>query len=162
MTSGRSNPPGIITPDQTLYQTQTAIKSIAPTIKNAEEAKTFLFSKNWTLPGEKNTLEILARTLFSVVAGEHGKINSKLANPILAVAYLITDTLEEGIKLDIANSVTKHLLDSIIPITSDIQSRLENHLQVVNDATKAHTEITEKIQQAQEQLEVTTEKSILT
>lgn len=149
---------GIMNPDQTLDQTHVTMRNMVTLIKNPDEAKRFLFSKNWILPGEEISLELLARTLFSVVAGEQGKVNVSVANPILAVAYLITSKIEEGLKLNIANSITKHLLDSIIPITTDIQTRLENHLQAVNESNKSHMELAEKLQDAQEKLEVTTEK----
>jgi len=129
------------------------MNAISPSIKNAEDAKTFLIGKGWMLPGENTSLDILARTLFSSIV-EH-KITAHPANPILAVAYLITEKLEEGIKQHTANIITKHLLDSLVPITAEIQTKLENHLQAITDNIKAHTDITEKLQRTQEKLEET-------
>ena len=139
--------------DQPLEQIHATMNAISPSIKNAEDAKAFLIGKGWLLPGENTSLDTLARTLFSTVV-EH-KLATQPANPILAVAYLITEQLEEGIKQHTANIITKHLLDSLVPITAEIQTKLEQHLQAVTENIKAHTVLTEKLQQTQEKLEET-------
>ena len=46
----------------------------------------------------------MARTLFAVVA-DNGKLPTKAANPILAVAYLITEKLETDKRLNISDPV---------------------------------------------------------
>lgn len=130
---------------------------ISPSIKNAEDAKAFLIGRGWLLPGENTSLDTLARILFSTVV-EH-KLATQPANPILAVAYLITEQLEEGIKQHTANIITKHLLDSLVPITAEIQTKLEQHLQAVTNNIKAHTVLMEKLQQTQEKLEETAQQT---
>jgi hypothetical protein len=140
-----------------LEQIHASMKTTNPVIKNANKARIHLYNKGWALPGEDISLEIIARTLFSVVAAA-GKISADTVNPILAAAYIITEEIEDNIKENIAESITKHLLESLLPITTNLQSKIESHLQAVNDTTKVHTEITEKLQHTQERLEVTSEK----
>ena len=132
------------------------MQAIAPAIKSASDAKAHLYKKGWAFPGEEITLEILARTLFAVIADN--KITSALANPILSIAYLITEKLEENTTLNITTTITKHILDAFIPITTDIQTRLEDHLQAVNNSNKIQTELADKLSSAQEKLNETTEK----
>ena len=157
MSQGRKNVSGPIHPSHSLDQIHDTMKSITPVIKNATEAKSYLCTKGWALGGEVISQEILARTLFAVVA-DNGKMPAQTANPILAVAYLITENIESGLKLNITNTITKHLLDSIIPITTDIQTRLEKHIQAVTEITKTHADISDKLQQTQEMLDETSEK----
>ena len=157
MSLGRKNGSNPLPPNRTLDQVHTTMKSLNPAIKSASEARVFLSTKGWELAGEVTSHEILARTLFAVVA-ENGKLPAQVANTILAVAYLITENIENGLKLNLSNIITKHLLDSIIPITTDIQTRLDNHLQAVSQLTKSHSEMSDKLQHTQEQLNETSEK----
>ena len=157
MSQNRRSGASPITPNMTLDQTQTAMRSLVTVIKDANEAKTHLMDKNWLLPGESPTLETLARTLFAVIA-DNSKLPSKAANPILAVAYLITERLETDKRLDITKSITKHLLDAFVPIAADFETKLQNHLNVITESTKAHAEISDQIQITQDKLEETSEK----
>ena len=150
---GKRTPLGI-TRDQTLEQVHEAMRTIVKPVKNATEAKSYLTSKNWLLPGEAVTLEVLARTLFSAVI-EH-KLPQAAENTLAAVAYLITEQLEEGIAQTIGNALTKRLLDSLIPVTAGIQSNLE---QAVTDNATTFTEITERLQSTQEKLEETIQRA---
>ena len=143
MSSGRWSTPRTAT--QTLDQIHSNMRTQIPGIQNASDAKSSLYAKGWALPGEEITLETLARTLFSVVA-DNGKLTPTIANPILSVAYLITERIEDGIKINIAESITKHLLDALIPITADLETKLDTHLKAITKATLTHTEISEKIQ----------------
>ena len=51
-----------------------------------------------------------------------------------------------------------NFLDTFIPITTDIQTRLEDHLQAVNDSNKSHADLANKLSSAQEKLDKTSEK----
>ena len=132
------------------------MQALTPSIKSASDAKQHLYKKGWAFPGEEITLETLTRTLFTAVADN--KITPALANPILAVAYLITEKVEECTTLNITSSITKHLLNAFIPITTDIQTRLEDHLQAVNDSNKLHADLANKLSSTQEKLDETSEK----
>ena len=145
-----------ITRDQSLDQVHETMRTLVKSVKGAADAKSYLTSKNWLLPGENVSLEILARTLFSGII-EH-KLSAQAANTFIAVAYLITEQLEEGVTQSISSSLTKHLLDSLIPITAGIQTNLENHVRDITENAKTYTEITEKLQSTQEKLEETAQR----
>src|ERR1700743_734450 len=156
MSCSLRTPSGTITPNQTLEQTHAAMQALTPSIKSSSDAKQHLYKRGWAFPGEEITLETLARTLFAAVADN--KTTPALANPILAVAYLITKKVEECTTLNITPSITKHLLDAFIPITTDIQTRLEDHLQAVNNSNKLHADLANKLSSTQEKLDETTKK----
>ena len=141
---------------QSLEQIHENMRTVVPTIKNATEARSHLTAKNWLYPGEAISLEILARTLFSVIA--ESKLQPPQANVLAAVAYLITDQIEEGIAHTIGNALTKRLLDSLIPVTANIQNNLEQHIQSITDSAKTYADITEKLQSTQEKLEETAQR----
>ena len=61
-------------------------------------------------------------------------------------------------ELKLTNTVTKHLLDSLIPITTNIQIKLEKHLEAVLESNKTHEALNEKLQPMQEKLKVTSQK----
>ena len=145
-----------ITPNHTLEQTHVAMQAIAPAIKSASDAKAHLYKKGWAFLGKEITHETLARTLFAVITDN--KITPALANPILSVAYLITKKLKESATLNITTAITKHILDAFILITTDIQTRLEDHLQAINNSNKIQTKLADKLSSAQEKLNETTEK----
>ena len=147
---------GTITPNQTLEQMHAAMQALVPSIKSSADAKQHLYKKGWAFPGEDITLETLTRTLFTAVADN--KTPPALANPILAIAYLITEKVEECTTLNITSTITKHLLDAFIPITTDIQTRLEDHLQAVNKSNKSHADLANKLSSAQEKLNETSKK----
>ena len=145
-----------ITRDQPLSQVHETMRTLMKPVKNATDAKSYLTSKNWLLPEETISLKVLARTLFSGVI-EH-KLSTQAANTFTAVAFLITEQLEEGIAQNIGNALTKHLLDSLVPITAGIQTNIENHIRNITDNAKTYTEITEKLQSTQEKLEETAQR----
>ena len=157
MSQGLRRPSGPITLNQPIKQVHTAMRAMTPAIKNATDVKSHLFTNSWALPGEEITLETLARTLFSVVAN-NPKITPTLANPILAVAYLITEKVEECAVLNITSSIIKHLLNTFIPISTDIQTRLENYIQAITESKKSHNALAEKLLNTQEKLDETSEK----
>ena len=101
---------GTITPNHTLEQTHAAMQAIAPAIKTATDAKAHLYKKGWAFLGKEITLKILTRTLFAVIADN--KITSALANPILSVAYLITEKLEENATLNITTTISTFSMHS--------------------------------------------------
>ena len=147
-----------ITPNQTLEQTHAAMQALVPSIKSSADAKQHLYKKGWALPGKDITLETLARTLFAAVADNKPPPPPALANSILSITYLITEKVEECTTLNITSTITKHLLDAFIPITTDIQNRLEDHLQAVNESNKSHADLANKLSSAQEKLDETSEK----
>ena len=131
------------------------MRGIPTVVKNAEDTRTYMFMKGWSLVGETITLE----TLFSMVVNPNFKFNNKdVINPLLAVAYLITEELEDNIRLNVVDTITKHLLDALTSITSSIQDKLKSHLLAVNNSTKSHHELNEKLQQTQEKLDKTAQK----
>lgn len=158
MNLGRRNAPGLITPNLPIDQVHAAMRSITPAIKNASEAKSYLTTKAWALPGEEISLHTLARILFATLT-ENSKIPLQAANPIVAVAYLITEEIESGIKLDISDAISKHLLDSLLPIAADFEAKLDQHTQSVNEAIKSYTEMTERIQLTQDKLDNAAKKA---
>ena len=99
----------------------------------------------------------LARALFAVIL-ESGKLLPATVNPLLSVAYLITEKVENGFKADIAESVAKHLVDSLLPIAANFETKLESHLLAITQSTISHNEITEKISSIQDKLEETNDK----
>jgi len=145
-----------VTRDQSLDQVHETMRTLVKSVKNAAEAKSYLASKNWILPGEAISLEVLARTLFSAVI--ENKLPAQATSTCLAVAYLITEQLEEGIAQSISGPLTRRLLDSLVPITAGIQTNLEHHIQAVANNAKTYTEITEKLQSTQEKLEETAQR----
>ena len=157
MSQGCQNSSGTITPSLTLDQTHTAMRAIALSIKNASDARSHLYTKGWTMPGEEITLESLAKTLFAAVA-HNPKITPSLANPILAIAYLINERIEDGVSLNITSSITKCLLDAIIPITTDIQTRLDEHLEAVSNINESQSDLTSKLLVTQEKISETNDK----
>jgi hypothetical protein len=153
----KRNASGVITPSTPLDQVHASMRAIPSAIKNLEDSKAFLYGKGWALPGETLSLEILARTLFSTVA-DSPKLPTPAANTILSVAYLITEKIDDGIRTDLSANITKHLLDSLLPITTSIQTKLEEHLKAVTDTTKTHADLNDKLQQTQEKLDEATSK----
>ena len=132
------------------------MQALSSAVKSTADAKLHLYKKGWAFPGEEITLEILARTLFAAVADN--KITPSLANPILAVTYLITKKVEECTTSNITSAITKHILDAPIPTTTDIQSRLKDHLKAVADLNDSHNDLTTKILSTQEKLDKTNDK----
>ena len=61
-------------------------------------------------------------------------------------------------KTNIADTVTRHLLDALVPITSGIQTKLEEHTTALNNATDTQTNLNEKLQQTQAKLDETSQR----
>ncbi|KAF9789347.1 hypothetical protein BJ322DRAFT_1018027 [Thelephora terrestris] len=152
-------PSGSFKPTQPIEQVHESMRAIPSAVKNAEEARTYLYTKCWLTPADQITLETLARTLFGIVLDPSAKLNKEAANPILAVAYLITEKLEDNIRLNVADTITKHLLDALLPITNNIQEKFNTHLQAITDSNKSYLELNEKLQQTQERLEDSAQKA---
>ena len=68
------------------------------------------------------------------------------------------DFCHDSISPNIASLITKHLLDTIIPITTDIQTRLDDHLQAISNLNKSQSDLTSKLLTTQEKLNETNEK----
>jgi hypothetical protein len=156
---GKRMPSGSFKPTQPIEQVHESMRAIPSAVKNAEEARTYLYTKCWLTPADQITLETLARTLFGIVLDPPAKLNKEAANPILAVAYLITEKLEDNIRLNVADTITKHLLDALLPITNNIQEKFNTHLQAITDSNKSYLELNEKLQQTQERLEDSAQKA---
>ena len=153
----RKSASGNIPPDIPLDQAHNTMRALHTAVKNTEEARTCLYNKGWALPGEEISLETMARTLFAMIA-DTPKFPLAAINLILSVAYLITEQLDDGIKANTANAITKHLLDLLLPITTDIQNRLEKHLQAVSDSSKTQADLSDKLKETQEKLDETSKK----
>ena len=132
---------GTITPNRILKQTHVAMQTLAAAIKSSTEAKSYLYKKGWVLLSEEITLKTLTRTLFAVIVDN--KIAPVLANPVLFVTYLITEKVKESTTFNITSAITKHILDAFVPITAEIQTRLEDHLQAVNASKKLQADCQE-------------------
>jgi len=137
-----------------MEQVHEIAKVIPGTVKNAADAKALLQTKGWIIPGEPVSQDILARTLFAVTI-EH-KLPPAAANAITAAAYLITESLEEGIKQGIANMVTStvidHLRDSVDAMTEEIKQKIDSHARALEETAQTQTTITQDMQKTQELL----------
>jgi hypothetical protein len=155
--TGRRNVSTPVTRNTPIEQAQANMRSIAPAIKDATEAKIHLCTKGWILPGEEVTLDTLARTLFAFVA-ENNKLSPNVVNPILAAAYIITEKLENNLKDNITDAISKKVVEAFLPFATNFESKLNDHIQAVNEATKTHNELADKIQVTQNQLDETNER----
>jgi len=159
MSQGRAARP-TITNGQPLERVHATVNAIAGTVKNADDARTFLFSKGWIIAGEPVALDTLARTLFA--AAIEPKVPTAVANATIAVAYLLTERLENGIKQGVANKLTEYVQESIDMLTSDLQDKIGQYVQAIEDTTQAQTAITEKLQKTQERMEETAQSAVRT
>ena len=133
------------------------MRATNPSIKNATEARAHLLTKGWALAGEDISLDTLARTLFAVVA-ENGKLGATILNPLLSVAYLITEKIDAAYKNDISEAFSKHLIDAILPIAANFESKLDSHHLAIEKSTTAHHDLSEKIANIQNKLDETNDK----
>ena len=155
--SGRRSSPMTITANTSLDEAQTVIKALYPIIRTTNDAKAVLQGKGWTVPNGEITLELLAKVLFATAINAN-KMDSASTNLILATGFLITEQIGSLTKANIVNGVTKHLLETLIPITTNFETKLKEHLQSVASSTKLHTDLNAKLQQTQEKLDAATEK----
>ena len=128
-------------------------------VKNALEARNHLFTKGWVAPGETIALETLARVLFATIVNTQ-KMPQAASTNIAAVAHLLTERLETGIMEDMANHISIHIKDTLDSLTSDMHVKLGQHIQTANETAQSQIALTEKLIQAQEKLEETTQKAI--
>ena len=123
-------------------------------VKNALQAKVFLHAKGWIFEHEEPTLENLARTLFAATAEEKIPIPTK--NAISAVAYLLTEILEDSTNHKIANKLISHVQDTIATraaqemansitellkepiaaLTEDLKQKMNTHTRSLEEATQ--------------------------
>ena len=151
--------PGVITTNMSLDEAQTLVRALYPIIRTTNNAKAVLQGKGWISPNGEVTLKLLAKVLF-VTAMNSSKMESSMTNAILAIGFLITEQTGSLTKTNIVNRVTKHLLDTLIPITTNFEAKLEEHLKAVANSTTQHLELSTKLQQAQVKLDETAEKAM--
>ena len=154
--SGSKNrsPAGPATRGNTREQLHATAIAIPGAVKNALEAKIFLHAKGWIFENEKPTLDNLARTLFALSA--EGKIPIPALNAISAVAYLLTEILEESTNHKIADAFTSHihntvttvaaqelansiaelLKEPIAALTEDLKRKVDAHAQSLEEVTQ--------------------------
>lgn len=98
----------------------------------------------------------------------------------MAVAYLLTENLEDGVKQEFADTIAKHVRDTISSLTArevadtvtdylkeplkaiadDIKQKMDDHTRTLEETTQAQTSITQDMQKAQELLNETTKDAI--
>ena len=155
-TVGRTAKAPIITPNLPILQVHALAAAAGTQVKSVKEAKALLSSRGWTATGEGIALETLAKTLFSVALDE--KLTPVQANLVTAVAFLLTERLENQVFQDFTEKITEIARSSLETLTSDLQSKLELQLQTITETTHAQTALTENLQQTQERLETTTQQ----
>lgn len=158
--AGRAPRTPNVTPSIPLPQVHNLASAIPGAVKNAQDAKAYLFASGWCLPGETVALDTLARTLFSVVVD--GKLASKHANAISAVAFLITERLEDKIIQSFTDKLTDLAKSTVDTLAVDLHDRLEQQIQSIsetfqvnNTLTENLTTLTQNLQQTQERFEST-------
>ena len=157
MTPNRRSTP-VISKTDTIPQIHSIMSSVAGAVKNAKEAKSHLRTKNWIAPGEKVSIEVLARILFAAVTSE--KIPQAASTTICSVAYLLTENLEDGILFDMADKISMHIKDTLDSLTSDLHVKLDQHVQAVNETAQSQAALTDKLLLAQKNLDDTTQKAL--
>ena len=151
MNLGRCSSPTVITANTSLDEAHIIIKAFHPILRIMNDAKAILQSKGWTPPNREIMLELLTKILFAT-AMTANKLDTAMTNIILATGYLITEQIRSLTKANIISRVTKQLLDTLVPITSNFKSKLEEHLHAIANSTTLHTELSEKLQQTQAKL----------
>ena len=112
-------------------------------------------------PGETIALENMARVLFAAIV-DTPKIPQALSTTIASVAYLLTEKMEGGIMENMANHISLHIKDTLDSLTSDLHVRLDQHVQAMSATAQNQSTLTDKLVQAQEKLEETTQKALTT
>ena len=134
------------------------MQSIAGAVKNVKEARGSLQTKGWITPGEKASLNVLARVLFASIATE--KIPPGVSVAISSVAYLLTKRQEKGILFDMADKISLHIKDTLDSLTSDLHAKLDQHVQAVNETAQSQATLTDKLLLVQKNLDETTQKAL--
>ena len=154
--SGSRNRPSSGTTERgnTWEQLQATALAAPGAVKNVMQAKIFLHAKGWIFEHEKPTLDNLARTLFAATAEE--KVPTPTKNAISAVAYLLTEILEDSINHKIADKLTTHIQDTITTavaqemadsitellkepiaaLTEDLKQKMNTHTRSLEEATQ--------------------------
>ena len=154
--AGRAPRTPSITPSIPLPAAHNFVNAIPGAIKNAQDAKAHLFSTGWCLPGEVIALDTLARTLFSVVVDT--KLPSKHANVISAVAFLLTERLEEKIIQGFTDKISDLAKTTVEALTVDLHDRFERQIQSISETIQTHTALTENLTTLTENLQQTQER----
>ena len=155
-TVGRTAKTPIVSHNLPILQVHVLAAAAGSLVKNAKDAKSFLSSRGWTSTGEGVALETLAKILFAVALDE--KLTPMQNNLVTAVAFLLTERLEEQVFQDFTEKITEIARSSLETLTTDLQTKLELQLQTITETTHAQTALTENLQQAQERLETSTQQ----
>lgn len=161
MNSRKSSSQPAITTTQPLTQVHATASAVNGAVKNALEARNHLFSKGWIAPGEMIALEVLARVLFATIV-DLLRIPQATSTNMAAVAYLLTEKMEEGIMENMANHISLHIKDTLNLLTSNLHIKLDQHIKAASETVQTQTMLTEKLIKAQEHLNETTQKAITT
>jgi hypothetical protein len=147
----------VINANSTLDEAQTLTKALNSGMRTINDAKTTLYRNGWlpAISGEV-TLELLAKILFAV-ALDTNRFSLTSTNIITAVAFLITEQIGSLTKANIVSGVTQQLLDTLIPITTNFETKIEQHLKAITDSAITYTNFAEKLQLTQDRLRETTE-----
>jgi len=169
---------GTITRGQSLEKVHAAVNALSGGVKNASDAKILLQTKGWVIANEAISLDVLARTLFATVI--ENKLPTPAANAITAVAFLLTEKLEEGVKQEFADSIAKHIKDTISSLTAqeviksvtdaikepikaiadDIQERMDCHARTLEGTAQTQSSVTQDLQKTQELLNETAQNAM--
>ena len=144
--STRSSAP-LITPSNTLAEATETARATRGAIKDAVEAKKFLLKDGWTVEGKPVSLETLARVL---LASSLASKTPTDVNVMMAVAYLITSNLQDGIAQGVARSIADLLKHSIATMMVDIRANLELHATKIAETAKSQASIAEDMRRTQE------------
>lgn len=155
----RSSSQQTITGTMPLIQVHSTMQSITSAVKNATEAKSHLATKGWSAPGERIALDVLTRILFAVIA-DTPRLHASASATIASVAYLLTETQQDGLLEDMANKISLHIKDTLDSITSDLHVKLDQHVQAVVETAQSQATLTDKLIKAQEKLDETTQKAL--
>ena len=139
----------LITPSNTLAEATETARATRGTIKDADEAKKFLQKDGWTVEGEALSLETLARIL---LASSLASKNASDANIMMAIAYIITTNLQEGIAQEVARSIADLLKHSIATMTVDIRADLELHAAKLAESAQSQVSIAKDMRKTQEEM----------
>ena len=148
----------MITKDRPIIQVHSMMQSITGAVKNTKEARGNLQTKGWIAPGEKASLDVLARVLFASITTE--KIPARASTAISSVTYLLTEKQEKGILSDIADKISLHIKDTLDSLTTDLHAKLNQHVQAVNKTAQSQATLTDKLLLAQKNLDKTTQKAL--
>ena len=145
-----SNKPNVITPGNTLAKAKDMVKAIKGTVKDVEDANKLLANGGWTRNGESTSLETLARILLAHAVNPN--VTNEMANIMIAVAFLITSNLQEGIAQGVATSISELLKHSIASMTISVHEDLEIHAKKLAETAQSQAAIAQDMQKTQEEM----------